>query len=144
MTYDEWEATVPALLKADAIWRVQAFRLAGYAGAVAGRDADSIAEHSWLVKSAAQLASAAESIPANIAEGYARLSPKDRVRYYEYALGSAAETRSRYVTLSRRFDPSVLDARLRVLASITRLVLTMIRSGRLKATSPDDPPPPPR
>jgi len=28
MTYDEWEATVPAALKAYAIWRVQAFRLA--------------------------------------------------------------------------------------------------------------------
>ena len=140
MTYEEWEIEVPAVLKADAIWRVQAFRLASYISVVAGVDADLIAEKAWLVKSAGQLASASESIPANIAEGYARLSAKDRVRYYEYALGSLDETKSRYVSLSRRFEPSLVDARLKVLGSITRLVLKMIRSGRL--LSPDEEPPP--
>ena len=96
MSYGEWEATVPGTLKADAIWRVQAYRLASYVGSEAGFDADTVAERRWLVKSAGQLASAAESVSANIAEGYARLSPKDRIRYYEYALGSAAEAKSRY------------------------------------------------
>src|SRR6476661_395227 len=141
MTYDEWEATVPAALKTDAIWRVQAFRLASYLGAVAGLDADIIAEAPWLVKSAAQLSSSSESIPANIAEGYARLSTKDRIRYYEYALGSANEAKSRYVTLSRRLDPHLVDARLAVLASVTNLVLTMIRSGRRFAPPSDTPSP---
>ena len=141
MTYDEWEATVPRTLKADAIWKVQAYRLASYVACEAGFDADKVAESPWLVKSAGQLASASESVPANIAEGYARLSPKDRIRYYEYALGSAAETKSRYVTLRRRFDPSLVEARLDVLASISRLVLKMIQSGRLKPRPPDDPPP---
>ncbi len=153
MTYDQWEATVPATLKSDALWRVQAFRLASYLAAVASLDADGIAEAPWLVKSAGQLSSAAESIPANVAEGYARLSPKDRIRYYEYALGSADETKSRYLTLSRRLDPSLVDARLASLSSITRLVLKMIRSGRLMdppsaplPPSPDPaaPPPPPQ
>src|SRR5690349_23360127 len=102
MTYEEWEAGVAEVLRRDAIWKVQAFRLASYLSAVAGADADEIAAAAWLVKSAGQLASASESIPANIAEGYARLSPKDRVRYYEYALGSVDETKSRYVSLSRR------------------------------------------
>jgi four helix bundle protein len=139
MTYEEWEADVPAVLKADAIWRVQAFRLASYLGAVAGVDADLVAEKPWLMKSAAQLASASESIPANIAEGYARLSPKDRIRFYEYALGSADETKSRYLTLSRQFAPTLVDARLTVLASITRLVLRMIQSGRLRPPRPEPP-----
>ena len=143
MTYDEWEATVPGTLKADAIWKVQAYRLASYVGCEAGFDADTVAERPWLVKSAGQLASAAESVPANIAEGYARLSPKDRIRYYEYALGSAAEAKSRYLTLSRRFDPSLVEARLDILASVSRLVLKMIQSGRLKSRRPDEPPPPP-
>lgn len=141
MTYDEWEVTVPAMLKADAIWRVQAFRLASHLSAVAGFDADTIAEAPWLVKSAGQLASCSESIPANIAEGYARLSPKDRIRFYEYALGSANEAKSRYVTLSRRLDPQLVNARLAVLTSVTNLVLTMIRSGRL--TDPPKEPRPP-
>lgn len=143
MSYGEWEATVPGTLKADAIWRVQAYRLASYVGSEAGFDADTVAERRWLVKSAGQLASAAESVSANIAEGYARLSPKDRIRYYEYALGSAAEAKSRYVTFARRFDQSLVDARLAILASVSRLVLTMIQSGRLKPRPPEDPPPPP-
>lgn len=143
MTYDEWEATVSGTLKADAIWRVQAYRLASYVGSEAGFDADTVAERPWLVKSAGQLASAAESVPANIAEGYARLSPRDRIRYYEYALGSAAETKSRYVTLTRRFDPSLVEARLEILASVSRLILKMIHSGRLKNRPPEDPPPKP-
>ena len=145
MTYEEWEAGVPAVLKADAIWRVQAFRLGSYLSAVAGSDADLIAEEPWLVKSAGQLASASESIPANIAEGYGRLSPKDRIRYYEYGLGSVDETKSRYVSLSRRFAPSLIDSRLKVLASITRLMLKMIQSGRLLASAEEPPleePPP--
>ena len=140
MTYDEWEATVSRSLKADAIWKVQAYRLASYVACEAGVDADKVAENPWLVKSAGQLASAAESVPANIAEGYARLSPKDRIRYYEYALGSAAETKSRYVTLRRRFDPSLVEARLDALASVSRLVLKMIQSGRLKPRPPEEPP----
>lgn len=37
MTYEEWEAGVPAVLKADAIWRVQALRLGSYLSVVAGR-----------------------------------------------------------------------------------------------------------
>ena len=160
MTYEEWEAAAPTVLKADAIWRVQAFRLASYVSVVAGIDADRIAEKAWLVKSAGQLAGASESIPANIAEGYARFSSKDRIRFYEYALGSLNETKSRYVSLSRRLAPALVEARLTVLASITRLLLKMIQSGRLlgtdeglpakksraeepppETTRPEDPPP---
>jgi four helix bundle protein len=146
MTSDEWEATVPAGLKSDAVWRVQAFRLGSYIGAVSVDDAEIVATRPWLLKSAAQLSSAGGSIPANITEGYSRLSPKDRIRFYEYALGSVNEAKSRYVTLSRRFDPALVDSRLEVLTSIARLVLKMIHSGRLKPpppTDPDDPSSPP-
>lgn len=111
MTYDKWEATVPRPLKADAIWKVQAYRLASYVACEAGFDADKVAESPWLVKSAGQLASAAESVPANIAEGYARLSPKDRIRYYEYALGppprrSRGTSPSSAVSIHRSLRPA--------------------------------------
>jgi len=136
MTYEEWESTVPAAVKADVIWRVQAFRLGSFLAASADLDAESMADQPRLAKSAAQLSGAAASIAANIAEGYARLSPKDRIRYYEYALGSAGEAKSWYITLSRSLDPSRVDSRLAVLTSITRLLLKMIRSGRLQSLPP--------
>ena len=136
MTYDEWEATVPRGLREDRVWRVQAFRLASYLAASADRDSEALAATPRLAKPAAQLASAAASIAANVAEGYTRLSPKDRVRFYEYALGSAAEAKSWYLTLARSLDADVVDSRLAILTSITRLLLKMIRSGRLQSPPP--------
>jgi four helix bundle protein len=137
MTYEQWEVTVPAGIRGDALWRVQAYRLASYLAAVADVDAELIETHPRRAKIAAQLATAASSIPANIAEGYVRLSARDRVRYYEYAYGSAAETKSRYVSASRAFPPGLPDARLVILNSISRLLLKMIQSGRLQSTDPD-------
>jgi four helix bundle protein len=137
MTYEEWEASVPAGIRGDAIWRVQAFRLASFLAAAADRDCEEIATLPRLVKASAQLSGAASSVPANIAEGYTRLSPRDRVRYYEYALGSAAEAKSWYLSLSRSLPPPTVDARLVTLTSISRLLLKMIRSGRLQ--SPQSP-----
>ena len=42
MTYDEWEATIPAAVKQDVIWKVQAYRLALYLAACAGEDSREI------------------------------------------------------------------------------------------------------
>jgi four helix bundle protein len=144
MTYDEWETSVPAGIRGDAIWRVQAFRLGSYVAAAADFDCEGMQSQPRLAKAMAQLSSAAASVPANIAEGYVRLSPRDRIRYYEYALGSAAEAKSWYVSLSRSLPPATVDARLATLTSITRLLLKMIQSGRLQSTpSPSPPPSPP-
>ena len=130
MTYDEWEATVPAVLKGDAVWRVQAFRLASYLARCAMDDTGALAGDARYLGQLNQLARAAGSVAANIGEGYARLSAADRVRYYEYALGSAAECKSWYLSLAPALAGDTLGSRLELLASITRLLLTMIKSGR--------------
>jgi four helix bundle protein len=149
MTYEEWEAGVPAGIRGDAIWRVQAFRLSSYVAAAADLDGERLAHQPRLSKAVAQLSGAAASVPANIAEGYTRISPRDRIRFYEYALGSAAETKSWYLSLSRWLPPPVVEARLGTLTSITRLLLKMIRSGRLlsipvAANPPSSEPAPPQ
>ena len=135
MTYDEWEATVPAEIKADLVWRVQAYRLGSYLAACADHDSRALATDARLVATAAQLFKAAGSVPANIAEGYSRLSTRDRVRYYEYALGSAAEARTWYVAMRDTLGAGPLAERVATLRSITRLLLTMIRSGRATKTN---------
>lgn len=130
MSYDEWEATVPEAIKIDRMWRVQAFRLASYLSACAAVDTREITDDRRYAQLVIQLRRAAGSAPANIAEGYPRISAKDRVRYYEYALGSAAEAQTWYMSLRELFPPEVLAERLSLLRSITRLLLTMIRSSR--------------
>ena len=130
MTYEEWDVTVPELIKVDRIWRVQAYRLAAFLSACAEADTREVADDPRFRAMAAQLCGAAASIAANIAEGYPRQSPRDRIRYYEYALGSAEEAKTWYLSLRDSVAPNVLDERLSTLRSITRLLLTMIRSSR--------------
>jgi four helix bundle protein len=129
MTYDDWESSIPDVIKADLIWKAQAFRLASFLSACAEFDTRKI-DDGRLVRMSAQLCGAAGSIPANIAEGYRRQSARDRVRYYEYALGSAQEAKIWYLSLRETVGPQTLDDRLATLLSITRLLLTMIRSAR--------------
>ena len=130
MTYDEWEATVPAAVKQDVIWRVQAYRLALYLGSCAGDDSRSMHEDARLDQTVSQLLRAAGSVAANIAEGYPRQSGRDRIRYYEYALGSAAEVKVWYLNSRAAIAAGALEDRFALLRSITRLLLTMIRSAR--------------
>jgi len=141
MTYEEWESTVPEVIKADRIWRVQAFRLASYLSACAESDSLELEGDPKVLQLLAQLRRASASVAANIAEGYPRRSTRDRVRYYEYALGSAEESKTWYFSLRASLDSASLEARLSVLRSIVRLLLTMIRSSRPPSSPPSTPSP---
>ena len=132
MTYDEWEAAVPAEMRAEPCWQVQAYRLGCFAAAMADLDTEVLAADPRFVKAAAQLCDAAGSISPNLAEGYSRFSPAARIQFYEYAYGSASEAKTRYLNVQRKIDPALLTSRLAVLGGINRLILAMIRSARRK------------
>lgn len=65
------------------------------------------------------------SISANLAEGYSRGTGKDRARFYEYALGSARESRDWYSKGRHILGEVVTEHRLQLLVEIIRLLLTM-------------------
>ena len=129
MTYDEWEQALPAAVTTDVIFRVQAFRLASFLADCAERDTRALAREPRFAKNAIQLIRTAGSVSASIAEGYPRRSPRDRIRYYEYALGSTAEAKSWYLGAHALLPAETLEARFALLSSITRLLRTMIRSS---------------
>ena len=139
MTYDEWEKSLPDVVRNDVVFRVQAFRLASYLGACAELDTRHVVRDQRFLKSAAQLCAASGSVAANIADGYPRHSGLDRARFFEYALDSTAEVKSWYLHTRLRLPPGTLEARYALLTSITRLLLTMIRSSR--PPRPEDSPP---
>lgn len=132
MTYDEWAETVGDAVRNDPTWKVEAYRLGLFLGASAWTDTEFLIRDPRGAIVAGQLMRSAASVAANVAEGYGRRSTKDRVRYYEYALGSAAETRAWYVTIGRPIGREKLELRLANLLSLTRLLLTMIRREREK------------
>jgi four helix bundle protein len=130
MRYDAWELTVGPIIRADPLWRMKAYRLALFLTAMVARDVVALEKRRGTDALIPQLSLAAASIGANIAEGYSRATGKDRARFFEYALGSTRESRHFYLAASTAFTPDELDARVEVLAEITRLLVAMVRSQR--------------
>jgi len=89
MTYDEWLVSVPEDIKGDSLWKMEAYRLALFAGDIGWFDVSTLTQDTRTVGVSDQLYRSLGSISANLAEGYSRGTGKDRARFYEYALGSA-------------------------------------------------------
>jgi len=130
MNYEEWEKAVPEEIKRDALWRVEAYRLGLFVAELGWYDVTKLMRDKRTVGLADQLYRSLGSISANLAEGYSRGSGKDRARFYEYALGSARESRDWYYKGRHILGEAVVQHRLRLLTQIIRLLLTMIPQQR--------------
>ena len=113
-----------------ALGRVTAHVLALEAGDHAWGDALTMRREPLLVTVAEQLMKSVSAVGANIADGYGRRSPRDRIRFYEYALSENNEAETWYRNGRHVLPPGVLDERMARLTSIRRLVLTMIKRER--------------
>jgi four helix bundle protein len=136
VTFDEWERTAPPHLTQDRLWRMRVYRLATYLAAVARLDAQRIAEHPLGRSFAPQLYAAVGSIRANLAEGYSRSSGRERVRFFEYALGSGREAREWYSHAEAFLSEEALRERLDLVAQIIRMLLTIIPKERNRTIRP--------
>jgi four helix bundle protein len=130
MTFEEWLAAVPEELAGDPLWRMEAYRLALFAGDLAWYDVCKLAQDKRTISLADQLFRAAGSVHANISEGYSHRSGKDQARFYEYALGSGREARGWYWQVRHVLTEEVTMHRMRLLTRVARLLLTMIPSER--------------
>ena len=130
MNYEMWAKTVPAEITSDSLWKMEAYRLALFAADLAWHDVTRLAgdRRTWEV--ASQLYRAVGSIEANISEGYSRGSGRDRARFYEYAVGSARETRGWYYKGRHVLTDAVVTHRLGLLTQIIRLLLAMVPDQR--------------
>ena len=133
MNYAEWEEGVPEEIRGDALWKVEAYRLGLLAGDLGWNDAQKLVSKPEMQGVADQLYRALGSISANLAEGYSRISGRDRARFYEYALGSARESRDWVYKARHVLGETVTQHRLALLTQIVRLLLTMIPQQRARA-----------
>ena len=90
MNYEEWEILVPVEITNDSLWKMEAYRLALFAVDVGWHDATKLMQNKRTLGLSDQLYQALGSVSANLAESYSRGTGRDRVRFYEYALGSAS------------------------------------------------------
>ena len=130
MTYDTWEANVPEHIRGDPLWDLRVYRAALYAGELARGDAAIVARQGDLDDVANQMARATRSISANIAEGYSRRGRRDRGRFYEYALGSARESRDWYYKARDVLGEETTHARISLHTSLVRILTVFVRKNR--------------
>ena len=139
MTYEEWEADVPSDITRDTLWRIAAYRLSLFLADLARRDTAPLFKSRRTEDIADQLLRATRKISACIAEGYSRDSGKSRSIYYEYALGSARESRDWYFKARPELKPEVITHRLGLYSEIIRLSLAMISNERNRKRRPNPP-----
>jgi four helix bundle protein len=130
MNYEDWIRSIPKEIAEDTLWKMEAYRLALFVGDVGWFDVTKLMQDRRTLGLSDQLYRACGSISANIAEGYSRSSNKDRARFYEYALGSARESRDWYHKSQNILGAPVISHRVRLLTQIIRLLLTMVPEQR--------------
>jgi four helix bundle protein len=130
MNYEEWERNIPAEISGDRLWKMEVYRLALFAADLSWSDATKLVQDRRSVQLSDQLYRAVGSISANVAEGYSRGTGKDRARFYEYALGSARESRDWYYKSRHILGETVTSHRLDLLTQVIRLLLTIIPAQR--------------
>lgn len=129
-SFEAWQTHAPQAIRADAVWRVTAYRLALYAVEIGWDDAR-ILDRAYLTRPAgSQLYRALGSIVANIAEGYSRSSGTDRARILDYGLGSTRESVGWYFVGRPVLGQEIFDKRNETLSQIRRLLLTTIPAVR--------------
>jgi four helix bundle protein len=130
MDFQSWMQSVPSAITQDALWKVEAYRLALYVADLGWEDLAIIGEDKRLTGFPSQLYRALSSIGANIAEGYSRNSHKEKAHFYEYALGSARESRGWYYKVRHVIGEAVAGERYDFLNQIIRLLLRMVPNQR--------------
>ena len=139
MTFDSWKEQVPDAIRDDPLWGMRVYQLSLFASDVSWRDAGTLRDEERTQSVADQLYRAVGSIGANVAEGYSRGTGRDRARFYEYALGSARESRDWYFKGRFGLGEDVLQHRLDFMTEIIRLLLTIIpqqRGGEIREPDP--------
>lgn len=138
MNFQEWEAGAPEAIRGDSLWKAEAYRLALFAADIGWSDVTALAADHRTRSLGDQLYRSLGSVSANIAEGYSRGTGRDRAHFYEYALGSARESRDWYYKSRHILPPTVVDHRLGLLTQIIRLLLVMIPHQRKSGIREDE------
>jgi four helix bundle protein len=133
-----WEARIDGQERADPLWRMQSYRLALHALDVGWSDAQALDRTRIARRVAPQLYDALGSIGANVAEGYSRSSGADRVRFFEYGLGSTRESVVWYRAARPVLGGTIVTQRIEMLTQIRRLLLVTIPRERSRRLRPRD------
>ena len=129
-----FERNAPSHLADDSIWRLPAYRIGAFMADVAEADCVRLRRHPQCLERAAQLQQAIDAIPANISEGYGRISGKERARFYEIAMASAREARDWYHRVRHVLGTPATQERTLLLTRVIRILTKAIPEERAGAS----------
>jgi len=125
MSFEEWVATVPERVKAEACWRFVAYPKALYVYELTWDDCDALMRDERGRAVARQLIRSVGSIGANIEEGHGRgVGSKAYLYFLRIAEGSARESKGWYFRARRLLGPAVVEARQALLDQVLALLVT--------------------
>ena len=132
MNYQSWLAAVPENLKRDPVWKFVAYPKALWLFDLVWVDCEKLKGNPQGRALISQLIRSADSISANIDEGFGRGIERQEYSYYlRVALGSARETRSRYFKARHLASPEVVRHRLELCDEIIALLVTAVKNHHL-------------
>lgn len=121
----------------DPLQRMKVYQYARTLRESAWPDVELLTPHIGMQRVVVQLYESVGSIAANIAEGYSKSSGKDRARSFEYALGSARESKEWYEAGLPVLGKEIVNARLEVLGHIRRMLTAIIPEERGRIIKPN-------
>ena len=95
-------------------------------------DMETIKTNPLCYRLVSQQIGSADSICANIEEGYGRLSRVEYVRFLDFARRSARETRGRYERMKHWLDEDVIQQRITLLDEIIGILTSSIGTMKKK------------
>ena len=90
------------------------------------KDMEFLKSDPWCYRLIAQQVASADSICANIEEGYGRQSRAEYVRFLDIARGSSRETRGRYERMHHWLSQQVIKARVELIDEIIGILTSSI------------------
>ncbi len=138
MNFDEWARSIPQTITGDPLWKVEAHRLGLFAADIGWHDVTRLMQDKRTFDLSDPLYRSLGSISANVAEGYSKSTGRDRARFYEYALGSARESRDWYYKSRHILGDDVTHHRLNFMTQIVRLLIPMVPQQRIHGTIRED------
>ena len=97
-------------------------------------DMEKVRHHPLCLRLARQQVASADSICANIEEGFGRLSRTEYIRFLDIARGSARETHERYLRMKPWLEPALIEHRQKLLGEVIAILTATI--GTLRANNP--------
>ena len=96
------------------------------------RDMEVLKTNPLCYRLVSQQIGSADSICANIEEGYGRVSRTEYVRFLDFARGSARETRGRYERLKHWLPEEIIQKRIKLLDEIIGILTASIGTMKRK------------